>query len=63
MATYIIIELADGLTPVELPPDQLPDEVAIALGGTLIDEGPFNTLEEATDAIDNLEAEPDEKVI
>jgi hypothetical protein len=55
--TYIIIELADGLVPVELPTGERPEDVAAAQGGTLIDEGPFSSLEEAEDAVDNLEAE------
>lgn len=61
MTSYIIIEVADGLTAVELPVGQRPEEVAAAQGGTLIDEGPFATLEEAYDAIDNLEEEEEEE--
>lgn len=57
MISYIIIEVDDGLLPIELPPDQQPDEVAAELGGVLIDEGPFATIEEAYDAIENWEAE------
>jgi hypothetical protein len=59
--TYIVIELADGLTPIELPDGQRPEDVAAAEGGTLIDEGPFATLEEAEDAVDNLEQEREEE--
>ncbi len=59
--TYIIIELADGLVPVELPPGQRAEDVAAAQGGTLVDEGPFETLEEAEDAVDNIEAEQEEE--
>lgn len=58
--SYIVIELPDGLLPVELKADQLPEEVADAEGGILIDEGPFATIEEANDAIDNIKAEEDE---
>lgn len=57
MPNYIIIELPDGLEPIELPPGRTADDVAVEQGGTLIDEGPFATLDEAEDAIDNLEAE------
>lgn len=62
MTSFIIIELDDGLTAVELPADQTAEDVAIAQGGLLVDEGPFATIEEANDAIDNLEeAEEEEK--
>ncbi|MBL9089737.1 MAG: hypothetical protein JNL96_00830 [Planctomycetaceae bacterium] len=61
MTSFIIIEVADGLTAVELPYGKSPEDTAAAQGGTLIDEGPFATLEEANDAIDNLEAEAEEE--
>jgi len=62
MTSFIIIELDDGLTAVELPADQTAEDVAAAQGGVLVDEGPFATIEEANDAIDNLEeAEEEEK--
>jgi hypothetical protein len=61
MTNYIIIELADGLAAVELPSDRNPADVAAAEGGLLIDEGPFGTMEEATDAIDALEAEVEDE--
>ena len=62
MTSYIIIEIDDGLTAVELPADQNAEDIAIAQGGLLVDEGPFATIEEANDAIDNLEeAEEEEK--
>ncbi len=62
MLSYIIVELSDGLTVVELPIGQTPEEVAVSQGGTLVDEGPFATIEEANDAIDQWEqAEEEEK--
>lgn len=63
MTQYIIIEVADGLVAVELADNRKPDDVALAEGGTLVDEGPFATLEEANDAIDNLEADADEDAV
>jgi hypothetical protein len=60
MTSFIIIEVADGLEAVEQHLGQRPEEVAAAQGGTLVDEGPFATLEEANDAIDNLAAETEE---
>lgn len=59
---FIIIELPDGLTAVELPTDQQSEDVAAAHGGVLIDAGPFATLEEANDAIDNLKADAEEEL-
>jgi hypothetical protein len=59
--TFIIIELADGLVPVELSPGQRPEDVAASQGGTLVDEGPFATLEEAEDAVENIKAEQEEE--
>lgn len=61
MATYIIIELPDGLEPIELVAGRTAEEVAEAEGGILVDEGPFASLDEAQDAIDNLEAEPEDE--
>jgi len=63
MSTFIIIELTDGLEPVELPPDRVPEDFAIAEGGVLVDAGPFASLEEANDAIDNLKAEAEDEKI
>ena len=61
VTSYIIIELDDGLSIVEVLPGQIAEAVAEAQGGVLIDEGPFATLEEAQDALDNLEADADEE--
>lgn len=61
MTAYIIIELPDGLEPVELPENRTAAEIAAAEGGVLVDEGPFASLDEANDAIDNLKAELDDE--
>lgn len=61
MPTYIIVELPDGLEPIELPLGRSPEEFAESEGGVLVDEGPFATLDEAEDAIDNLEAEAEDE--
>jgi hypothetical protein len=60
MTAYIIIELADGLVPVEVPAGRTAEDVAVAEGGTLVDEGPFDSLEAAEDAIESIEAEEEE---
>lgn len=51
MADYIIIETDDGLTVVELPAGKTAREVATAAGGTLVDEGPYRSYEDACDAM------------
>lgn len=61
MAAYIIIELPDGLEPVELPFGRSAEDFAAAEGGVLVDEGPFATLEEAESVIDLLEAETEDE--
>jgi hypothetical protein len=61
MTRYIIVDLADGLTALELDPDVRAEDVAAAAGGTLVDEGPFDTMESATDAINNIEMAEDER--
>jgi hypothetical protein len=61
MTEFIIIELADGLSAVELAPGLKAEEAAVAEGGVLVDEGPFATQEEATDVIDQLEAAEEEE--
>lgn len=60
MTSYIIVEVEDGLSPVELLEGQKPEDAALAYRGVLIDEGPFATLEEAIDAIDNMCADEDQ---
>jgi hypothetical protein len=57
MVNFIIIELDDGLTAVEQPVGRTAEDVAAEEGGTLVDEGPFDSLEAAEDAIVTIEAE------
>lgn len=61
MVNFAIIELADGLTVVEVQPGARPEDVAISHGGVLVDAGPYATMEEANDALANLEAKDDEE--
>jgi hypothetical protein len=62
MVSFAIIEVADGLTIVEVQPGQRPEEVATSHGGVLVDAGPYDTWEEANDALLNLEGEDEEDV-
>jgi hypothetical protein len=60
MVNFAIVELEDGLTVVELPAGQNPEDVAISQGGTLIDPGPFPSFEEANDALIDLQYEDED---
>lgn len=62
MVSYAIIEIADGLTIVEVQPGQRPEVAAESRGGVLVDPGPYATLEEANDALASLEGEDEEEV-
>lgn len=61
MVEFAIIELADGLTVVELQPGQKPEDAAAIQGGVLVDPGPYASYEEANDALINLQAEDEEE--
>ena len=57
MASFAIIEVEDGLTVTEVLPGQSADDAAASEGGVLVDPGPFESYEEAMDALTNLEEE------
>jgi hypothetical protein len=61
MAQFAIIEVPDGLTIVELQPDQSPEDAAASQGGVLIDAGPYPSYEGANDALIELQAEDEEE--
>jgi hypothetical protein len=61
MLSFAIIEVEDGLTIVEVQPDQNPEDVAIQHGGTLIDAGPYTTYEEANDALLDLQSDDEDE--
>jgi hypothetical protein len=61
MIDFAIIELEDGLTVVELPAGQSPEDVALSQGGTLVDPGPYPSFEEASDALTDLQYEDEEE--
>jgi hypothetical protein len=60
MVQFAIIEVEDGLTVVEVQPNQSPEEVALKHGGTLIDAGPYASYEEANDALLDLESDDED---
>lgn len=61
MTKFIVIELEDGLTVVELLPGQTAEDAAAAAGGILVDPGPYATFEEADDALLELQEEAEEE--
>lgn len=57
MAQFIIVETDGGLIVVEQDPNDAPEGTAMERGGVLVDPGPFESYDEAYDAIDLLEDE------
>jgi len=54
---FIIIETEDGLTIRPLPKGSSGNQVAADCGGILVDEGPYHSFEDASDALLSLEEE------
>lgn len=52
---FIVIETDDGLQVVEQDRGETADAVAVRHGGVVVDAGPYPTLEEANDALINLQ--------
>ena len=61
MVNFAIIEVADGLTIVELHHDESAEQAAAREKGVLVDPGPYPTYEDACDALTDLEAEEEER--
>ena len=61
MVSFVIIELEDGLTVATVQPEQDPEAVATSEGGVLVDSGPFDTYEQAYDALVELEGDDEEE--
>lgn len=60
MPMYCIIETDDGWTVVEHPQHGTAEEAARRYGGVVIDPGPFDSYEDACDALEALKGELDE---
>lgn len=61
MAAYCIIETDDGWTVVEHPENMTAEETAHRRGGVVIDPGPYESYEDACDALVGLQEELDEE--
>jgi hypothetical protein len=55
--TYCIIETDDGWTIAELSPERTAEDAAGMLGGAVIDPGPYDSYEDASDALVSLQEE------
>ena len=60
MTYYIIIETNDGQAVVSCSDGQTAEDAAEANGGILVDEGPFDSFEEARDALEDLDLAEDD---
>jgi hypothetical protein len=61
MVSFAVIETKDGLTIVEVAPGQSPEDAALQQGGVLVDPGPYDSFEEANDALDQLAPDEDDE--
>jgi hypothetical protein len=50
-AMFVIIETEDGLTIEQQPPGWTAEQVAIKCSGAVADEGPYDSFDEASDAL------------
>ncbi len=64
MPTFVIIEVENGLTVVELLAGESPEEAAVRHGGLLVDAGPYHSYEDANEALLALpdKEEPEQEV-
>jgi hypothetical protein len=64
MVSFAIIEVDDGYTVIQVAPGQSPEDAALSEGGALVDPGPYDSYEDANDALDQFEAaDEDEETI
>ena len=61
MNNFAIIEVPDGLIVIEVALGQSPEDAAISEGGSLVDPGPYDSYEDANDALDQLEEADEER--
>ena len=60
MLQYELIETEEGLTVAEIIPDITTEEAASRRGGWLIDPGPYDTYQDAYDALMALKLDEEE---
>ncbi|MCC6123458.1 MAG: hypothetical protein IT426_00700 [Pirellulales bacterium] len=62
MLQYELIETYEGLTVAEIIPGLAPEEAASRRQGLLIDPGPYDTYEDAYDALMALKLDEEEEL-
>ncbi|MCS7237427.1 MAG: hypothetical protein NZ899_04050 [Thermoguttaceae bacterium] len=60
MPKYAIIETDSGMTVVPILPGKTAEQMAIQMGGVVVDPGPYPSYEEAYDALLALRQEEEE---
>ena len=60
MTRFVIVEVDEGLTIAQVADNSTPKEAAEGCGGQLIDPGPYESYEDAYDAMMALEDENEE---
>ncbi len=55
---FYIAEVDDGYTIIEVPDDADPADVAVEMGGILVDQRSFLSFQDAADAMTELEFDP-----
>ncbi len=61
MLLYELIETNDGLTVIEIPTGNSPEEAAREQGGLVVDPGPFTNYEDAYEALMALKLDSEEE--
>lgn len=61
MLRYELIETNEGLTVVEIPTGNTPEEAAQQQGGIIVDPGPFTNYEDAYEALMAIKMEEEEE--
>jgi hypothetical protein len=61
MLRYELIETNEGLTVIEIPPDNTAEDAARQQGGLVVDPGPFTNYEEAYEALMAMKDEENEE--
>ncbi|MBN2130035.1 MAG: hypothetical protein JW741_11090 [Sedimentisphaerales bacterium] len=51
MPCFAIIEVEEGLTVAQVPPDSTAEETAALRGARLVDRGPYDSYDDALDAM------------
>ena len=59
--SYCILEIDNGLLVAERPDGTTAEEAALRRGATLVDPGPYESFDEACEALEGLQQEMDDE--